>query len=135
MNNQDLFDCAEDIQIDYIDLPKNKALSVKIGQNRYIGIDKNIAFDSAEERTLLAHEIGHQKTNAFYNFNASMMERRKQEHKAVKWAVLHCVPKSELLQLLRKKYNVFEIAEYFGVTYDFIVTAYMYYFSERGLSA
>lgn len=128
MNNQDLFDCAEDIQIDYIDLPNNKALSVKIGQNRYIGIDKNIAFDSAEERTLLAHEIGHHKMDAFYSFNASYIERRKQEYKAIKWAVLHCVPKSELIRLIKEQYHADEIADIFGVTEKLINTAYTFYF-------
>ena len=91
-------------------------------------MDKNIAFDSAEERTLLAHEIGHHKTNAFYNFNASMTERRKQEYKAIKWAVLHCVPKSEIIRLIKEQYRADEIADIFGVTETLINTAYTFYF-------
>ena len=135
MNNSDLFEYAEkaNIKIEYGDLPNNKALSLKIGQDEYIGIDKNVTADSAEERELLAHEIGHCATGAFYDIGADQIIRARQEHRATKWALLHCVPKQELVTLLKRRYQDDEIAEYFGVTENMIHIAYTYYF-EYGIA-
>ena len=131
----DLFRLAEEkkIVIEYGKLEKNKSLSVRIGNRDYIGVDKSIAEDSAEERVHLAHEIGHCMTGAFYEIYSPLEIRGQYEHRATKWAILHCVPKDELMRLLRKEYQVDEIAEHFGVTEDMIQTAYTYYF-EYGIA-
>lgn len=135
MNNLDLFEYAEqsDVIVEYGNLQKNKALSVRIGQDMYIGMDKGIAADSAEERTLLAHELGHCATGSFYDVQAPRSERGRMEHRAIKWALLHTVPKSELVRLIKEKYTQNEIAGIFGVTEDLISTAYTYYF-EYGIA-
>lgn len=135
MNNLDLYEYAEEnnIAIECVDLPINKALSIQIEQADYIGIDKNVAADSAEERTLLAHELGHCATGAFYDTNAPKISRSRQERRAIKWALLRYVPKSELLRLIREKYHNDEIADIFGVTEEFLSKAYTYYF-EYGIA-
>ena len=126
----DLYKYAEtsNVLIEYGSLPKNKSLSVKIGKNEYIGIDKSIIEGSAEERTLLAHELGHCATGTFYDINSTIIDRRRAEHKAIKWSILHCVPKEELIRLIKIGYKQNEIAEYFMVTEKTIHTAYTYYF-------
>lgn len=135
MNNLDLYEYAEEnnIAIEHVDLPINKALSVQIEQAEYIGMDKNVSADSAEERTLLAHELGHCATGAFYDEDTPKIIRSRQEHRAIKWALLRCVPKSELLRLIREKYHNDEIADIFGVTEEFLSEAYTYYF-EYGIA-
>lgn len=135
MNNSDLFEYAEqsDVIVEYGNLQINKALSMKIGQDMYIGMDKGIASDSAEERTLLAHELGHCATGAFYDISAPRSERRRMEHRAVRWAILRVVPKPELIRLIKEKYTQNEIADIFGVTEELIDTAYTYYF-EYGIA-
>lgn len=47
MNNLNLYEYAEynNIDIECVDLPINKALSIQIEQADYIGIDKNVAAD------------------------------------------------------------------------------------------
>ena len=134
MNNTDLYEYAEKkkIIVERVRIQKNKSLSVRIGNRDFIGIDTAIT-NSAEERTHLAHELGHCETGAFYEIHSPLDIREKHEHKAIKWALLHCVPKDELVQLLKKKYTRNEIAEYFGVTEDMIETAYTYYF-EYGIA-
>ena len=131
----DLFRLAEDkmIVIEYGNFEKNKSLSVLIGNREFIGIDESVSEDSAEERVHLAHELGHCATGAFYKMYSPLAIRGQYEHKAMKWAILHCVPKDELIELLRKGYQVDEIAEHFGVTEDMIHTAYTYYF-EYGIT-
>lgn len=135
MSNIDLYEYAdnENIAVERADLPKNKALSLRIGQKEYINIDKTVADDSAEERTLLAHELGHCATGAFYDIGAAQIVRARCEHRAVKWALLRCVPKQELVKLLSSRYKDYEIADYFGVTEKMIHIAYTYYF-EYGIA-
>lgn len=135
MNNKDLFDIAEEkkIIIERTKLQKNKSLSVRIGNREFIGIDESTIEDSAEERTCLAHEIGHCATGAFYEMYSPLEVRGQHEHRATRWAILHCVPKDELIQLLKKGYSDTEIAEHFGVTEKMIQTAYTYYF-EYGIA-
>lgn len=135
MNNFDLFEYAErhDIEIEYADLPKNKALAIKLGQTEIIGLDKAVAADSSEERTLLAHEIGHCATGCFYDLSANRIDRSRQEHRAIRWALCRCVPKRKLIELIRARYSNNEIADIFGVTEEFIKKAYTYYF-EYGIA-
>ena len=130
MNNLDLYELAEkeNIMIDKCALPKNKALSVKIGQSEFIGIDVDVADDSAQERTLLAHELGHCMTGAFYDIGATDTDRRKAEYKAARWSVVHCVPKTELINLIAQGYSRSEIAELFGVSEPLVQEAYTFYF-------
>lgn len=131
MNNDDLYEIAEsaNIRIDRAFLPKNKSLSVRIGNENYIGIDRDL--NGAVERTCLAHELGHCETCSFYDINAPLNLRCKQEYHANKWAVLRCVPLPELIELIRLKYQRHEIAEYFGVTEQLIQIACTYYFDYK----
>lgn len=135
MDNTDLFNLAAEkkIVIERLKLPNNKSLSARIGNRDFIGIDESAIENSAEERTHLAHEIGHCETGAFYEVYSPLDIREKHEHKATKWAVLRCVPKDELIDLLKQGYNNYELAEHFNVTEDMIKTACTYYF-EYGIA-
>jgi len=87
----------------------------------YIGMDPFRIETTAQERVHLAHELGHCETGAFYNVYSSLDVREKQETRANVWAVTHLVPADEFMKAL---YNgiveVWELAEYFDVTEDFI---------------
>ena len=135
MNNTDLYMMAEDkkIVIERVKLQKNKSLSARIGNRDFIGIDESAIENSAEERTHLAHEIGHCVTGSFYELYSPLEVRGRHEHRATKWAILHCVPKDQLFILIKQGYKVSEIADHFGVTEDMIRTAYTYYF-EYGIA-
>lgn len=75
--------------------------------------------------------VEHCETCSFYDINAPLNLRCKQEYRANKWAVLRCVPLPELIELIRLKYQRHEIAEYFGVTEQLIQTACTYYFDYK----
>ena len=86
-----------------------------------------------ELAAILAHEIGHCETGAFYNPYSNLDIREKHERTANRWAVKKLVPKSELVTLLKKGYERWELAEHFEVTEDFINLAIRMYF-EYGIA-
>ena len=93
----------------------------------YIGINPFMLQSEAEEKVKLAHELGHCETGAFYNRYALCDIREKHERKADKWAIKKLIPEDELKQALKFCRNRFELAEFFGVTEDFMQKALDYY--------
>lgn len=130
MYNDDLYEYAEskNITVDFRSIPKNKSFSVRMEFGDFIVIDEKAMENSAEERTLAAHEIGHCETNAFYDYDSSLMLRSKAEEQATRWAVKKLINKNEMAELLRQGYEKWDLAEYFNVTEDFIEKAYQLYF-------
>lgn len=94
----------------------------------YIGMDPFRIETTAQERVHLAHELGHCETGSFYNVYSSLDIREKQEKRADFWAVRRLVPEDEFLNALASgKVEVWELAEYFDVTEDFIHKAVKIY--------
>lgn len=76
---------------------------------------------TAQERVHLAHELGHCETGSFYNLYSPLDIREKQEKRADFWAVRRLVPAEEFrFALSRGVVEIWELAEYFDVTEDFI---------------
>ena len=96
-----------------------------ISSEGFIGIDNDLL--ETEEAVCLAHELGHCMTGAFYSLGTPLVERRQAERKAEKWAIKKLVPAEELERALKENYHLYEIAEMFGVTEDFIRKAVEYY--------
>lgn len=86
---------------------------------------KNIDTE-AEEKSVLAEELGHYYYDATYSpLCTDITIIAKQEYKAKKWAIKTLIPFSKLI---KKKYeHLSELAEDFGVTEDLIQFAYQYY--------
>ena len=83
---------------------------------------------AAEERVHLAHELGHCETGSFYNVYSSLDIREKQEMRADRWAVSRLVPADKLRQALNIGIvEIWELAEYFDVTENFIRKAFEIY--------
>jgi len=135
LKNNDLYEFArkKQIIIERMNLKKNKSLSVRIQNRDFIGLDEETIENSAEERTHLAHELGHCATGAFYEVGSPLQVRGKAEYKANKWAVLRCIPKQDLIKLLKQGFQKWELAEHFNVTEDLVNTAMTYYF-EYGIA-
>ena len=93
----------------------------------YIGINPFMLQSDAEEKVKLAHELGHCEMGAFYNRYALCDIREKHEHRADKWAIKKLIPEDELKNACKFCNNRFELAEYFGVTEDFMQKALDYY--------
>lgn len=87
----------------------------------YIGIDPLRIDTTAQERVHLAHELGHCETGSFYNVYSSLDIREKQEKRADCWAVSRLVPEEDFINVLAAgMVEIWELAEYFDVTEDFI---------------
>ena len=131
MELQDLYDFAKEQNIEVIQYPmrRNGSMSVMSqGGACYIGMDDCVRDGGAEERVHLSHELGHCMTGSFYNVYAALDRRQKHENKADKWAVQKLVPLEELNNAAKNGYReVWELAEFFNVTYEFMQKAICYY--------
>lgn len=94
----------------------------------YIGIDDSLVTTSDQERVHLAHEIGHCVRGAFYNRYSPFDLRQQQENRADRWAIRKLIPKSELDTAVARGYTeLWELAEQFNVTEDFMRKAICFY--------
>lgn len=131
INTTDLYSFAEKkgIEIYCAELPLSISASVMpTSGNCYIGIDPFQIETEAEERVHLAHEIGHCEKGAFYNPYSNLDIRAKHELKADRWAIKMLVPFADFQYALTNGITeVWELAEYFTVTEEFIIKAVEYY--------
>ena len=92
-----------------------------------IGIDCTKMTDS-QEKTQLAHEIGHCETGSFYSRYVQVDSRQRHENRADKWAIQKLIPEDELDEAVANGCTeLWELAEHFGVTEDFMKKAVCWY--------
>ncbi len=117
------------ISIVYAPLPQNVSVSVVSNDGKcFIGLDEKALKTEADKRTHLAHEIGHCETGAFYNPYSKFNVRNKCERKADKWAIKKLIPEDELVKAVENHLiEVWDLAEYFDVTCEFMQKALDYY--------
>lgn len=112
---------------------EQEGMIFKINGKKSVLLDYKNIKTSAEEKVVLAHEIGHGETNALYGLNSNSQEIKKCEYKATKWAVEELIPISEYLKALKNGFvEAWQLAEYFDVTEDFIRKAH-YIYKKKGL--
>ena len=126
-----LYDFARQQNIEVVPFPmkENGSMSIQMDDGAcIIGMDEGIRDGAAEERVHLGHELGHCVTGSFYNIHAAVDCRRKHENKADKWAVQTLIPVEELDDAIAEGCTeVWELADRFGVTEDFIRKTVCYY--------
>ena len=94
----------------------------------FIGMDASVQDGNVQERVHLGHELGHCVTGSFYNIHAAVDCRRRHENKADKWAVQTLIPVEALDDAIAEGCTeVWELAERFGVTEEFIRKTVCYY--------
>ena len=105
------------------------SMSVMLSDGRcYVGMDSSLRDGGVQERVHLGHELGHCVTGSFYNIHAAVDSRRRQENRADKWAVLQLIPVDDLDDAVAQGCTeLWELAERFGVTEDFVKKAVCYY--------
>lgn len=133
----DLYEIAEKSGTEIIccDLPRTCSVSAMSCTGVcYIGMDPFQIETTAQERVHLAHELGHCETGSFYNAYSALDIREKQELRADRWAVARLVPARELEYALSLGLaEVWELAEYFNVTEEFILRAVEIYRAKNAL--
>ena len=103
-------------------------MSLEANEKCYIGIDRKQLQNDADERTRLAHEIGHCITGSFYSRYTAVDSRQRHENRADKWAVRRLISADDLDNAVAEGHTeLWDLADYFGVTEDFIKKAVCLY--------
>lgn len=126
-----LYDLAEQQNIEVMEchLPEYGSLSIMNEDGKcYIGIDESVLDGDALERVHLGHEIGHCATGSFYSIHTAVDNRQRHENRADKWAVKKLIPVEDLDYAVADGCTeIWELAERFGVTEQFMQKAVCYY--------
>lgn len=112
----------KNIEIIRYSLPETGSMSISSDTGHcYIGMDESAFETSAEERTHLAHELGHCVTGSFYNRYTAVDCRQRHENRADKWAIRKIISATELDDAVTKGITeLWELADYFDVTESFM---------------
>ena len=126
-----LYDLAEQENIEVIRFPMaiNGSMSLMDDNGAcYIGMDDAVRDGGIQERVHLIHELGHCVTGSFYNRYAAIDSRQRHENRADKWAVKKLIPVEALDDAIAEGCTeVWELAERFGVTEEFVRKAVCYH--------
>ena len=126
-----LYDLAEQENIEVIRFPMaiNGSMSVMDDNGAcYIGMDAAVRDGGIQDRVHLIHELGHCVTGSFYNRYAAIDSRQRHENRADKWAVKKLIPVEALDDAIAEGCTeVWELAERFGVTEEFVRKAVCYH--------
>ena len=117
------------IEIAGFPLPETASMSIESESGYcYIGIDYRKIESETDERVHLSHELGHCATGSFYNRYAKMDIRQKHENRADKWAIRKLIPVEKMDSAVAEGHTeLWDLADYLGVTEDFIKKAVCYY--------
>ena len=123
---------AENVRVDAFPLGKTEALSLRDGDGDcFIAIDPFRVKGAADEKTKLGHELGHCMTGAFYSVDCPCDVRERSENRAVKWEIQALISREALQRAVADGHTeVWDLAEIFGVTEDFMRKAICWY--EKG---
>ena len=131
MDTEDLYHLARKENIEVISFPMAENGSMSILQEDglcFIGMDASVQDGGIQERVHLSHELGHCITGSFYNRYAAMDCRQRHENRADKWAIEQLITVDALDEAIADGCTeVWELAERFEVTEDFVKKAVCYH--------
>lgn len=118
-----------DIDILHFPLPLTESMSLESESGAYyIAMDEAALDGESDERTHLAHELGHCVTGSFYNRYTKYDVRQRHENRADKWAIRKLISVDELDDAVAEGHTeLWDLAAYFGVTDDFMRKAVCLY--------
>lgn len=132
MDVTELYNYADENKINVHSYPLTELKSLSVPN--HIAIDKSKIENSTEEKVCIAHEIGHCETGSFYSNRTKLDVRERHENRANRWAVHALIPIDEYKIAIQDGYTeVWQLADYFEVTEDFIKKAIYIYKCEGEL--
>lgn len=108
-------------------MPMNSDNISMCSPDGFIAIDTEKCCTQNEERTALIHEDGHFISGAFYTPYSPYIIREQAEYRANISAIQKYIPMPSLKKCLMADMHLYEIAEFFSVTENFVFMAYLYY--------
>lgn len=86
-----------------------------------ITINSNAISSTAEMTCIIAEELGHHETSAGNILDQKSIQNRKQELRARQWAYTRLIPLGKIIDVYKARIKGrYEIAEYLGVTEEFL---------------
>lgn len=132
MTYENLLQEAQQHGIDTYEKPMTPTIK-GLYSDKVIWINKNIPTND-EKACILAEELGHYHTSSGNILDQSKISNRKQELRARTWAYERLVPLQKIVQAHKSGVrNRYELAEYLGVTEDFLNSAIKRYQEKYGL--
>ena len=110
------------------DSETSPAMSMRIKEYCAVFMNETVFSTSAEKAVVLAHELGHCETGAFYNPYTPLETKGRCEAKANRYAVRALVPLDELSRAMDAcktidGVSLCDVAEYLQITESFLKTA------------
>ena len=131
----DLYNLSEKEKIDIIDYKWSKAKARIFEENNEysIGIDYSRINNYIEEKEILAEELGHYYCGALYYIDSDITLKRKCENRAKKWAYSVLVPFKKLKEKIAQGFNLYDLADYFDVDYNYMNDCINFYTEKYGV--
>lgn len=132
---QSLYDMAEDhdVGVYYYDLGDGKAVTVTGEGFSAIALNPYALESVRDETECLCHELGHLETGTVHRPHADAATVMRSEYRAACWVVQRLIPLDELMEAIGYGCTeVWQLAEYFGVSEDLILDAVKVY-RNRGM--
>ncbi|MBQ6432161.1 MAG: ImmA/IrrE family metallo-endopeptidase [Oscillospiraceae bacterium] len=102
-------------------LAHSASMSIEEGEACFIDIDRAQIRTEADERSRLAHELGHCVTGSFYSRYTAVDCRQRHENRADKRAIRRLLSVTDLDKAVAAGYTeLWQLADYFGITEDLI---------------
>lgn len=131
MTYEDLLKEALQLGIDVYEMPFAPRIK-GLYHNNAIAINKLIPTSNAKA-CVLAEELGHHHRTSGNILDQSKIENRQQENRARSWAYEKLVPLSAFVQAHKQGIkNRYELADYLGVTEEFLDAAIKRYIEKYG---
>ena len=135
LSTDELYRIADENGITIVsgDLPLCGSCSFPLNDEQcVVGIDKTRIVSSADEKTKIAHEIGHCMKYAFYNRYSRFDIVSRHEYRADKWAIENVIPKDEMISAMKSGLvETWQLAEFFDVSENLVKRAMWIYFDKE----
>lgn len=123
------------IDVDWFPMKKDEAFSLPVDGTCAIAIDPRRITCIEDESVKLAHELGHCMYGGFYDDKTPLDIKEQHEYRANAWAVRKVIPWSLLRKTVRSGIaEIWDLADFFGVTEPFMRWAIDYYTNRSELS-
>ena len=126
-----LYDIAEasGISVGFFPLKESKGVYIECDGKEYIALSDSCS--PADEKVVLAHELGHCMTGGGYDLASGSLMRIRLEKMAERWAIERLVPLCELKTAIKQGDEAIpDLAERFGVTASFMSKVFEHYTSK-----
>lgn len=133
MQLNDLYGLAarQGIKVHSAKCPNSAAMCLNTDYGTFIGLDSHIFKNESRERLVLAHELAHHLTNAYYDRHDNDINVKRMEFRATKKQIELLIPFDELDAFLFEDCTVWDVAEHFDVPPELVKTAMWVYYKRE----